>query len=286
MKSISVSRMRTTLLCPRKAYWRYEKGFVDPLTTPQLLGLAFHRGIQHRDHRPAVDLIQQQEVHSQEEQDEQTIQVHTIRAMITGALEHWRMDWVQEYCELPFSVPLYNPDTGHPSRTYYLTGRVDEVVQDGSGYWWLNEYKTSSQKPNKDLSYTLPVDTQLSLYFYVIQKELGVNIRGINYRLAKKPGIRQKQNETKAEFGTRVLEEYQEKPEKYFFEIQVPRDPKDIERLQRNMWEFSKMYHFLRTNDMWPMDTNACSHWGRTCSYMPLCREEEDAEYLYQVEER
>ncbi len=271
------------LLCPRAMYWRYEKGYEEIQSEAQLIGTAFHAGLEARDPVAAVEIIEKAPVLDQADHDKNLILMYTVRSMVIGALKYWQMDWVESHKEIKFEIPLRNPETGYPSRKFYLAGKIDEITKDNDGNWGLNEYKTSAQGLSRDLIEKLPVDSQLSLYFDAAEQLLDISIDIVRYRLARKPSIRQRQTETVGEYGARLLNDYQNRPEFYFHELIVPRSRDDILRSRKNLWAIGKLFHFCQSNDIWPMNTGACSHWGRTCAYLPLCTEEEGAEYLFTV---
>lgn len=90
--------------------------------------------------------------------------------------------------ELPFEVPIINPETNRSSRTFRLAGKIDKIVQLHDGRLALMEHKTVGRDigPETDYWKRLIIDSQISTY-YVAALELGYKIDTVLYDVLRKP---------------------------------------------------------------------------------------------------
>jgi hypothetical protein len=68
--------------------------------------------------------------------------------------------------EAEYRAPLLNPDTGKPSRTWVLAGKIDAIAKDRDGKIIIVEHKTTSDSvaPESDYWRKLTIDGQVSGY--------------------------------------------------------------------------------------------------------------------------
>jgi hypothetical protein len=107
-------------------------------------------------------------------------------------------DLTPVYTEIEFEVPVTIPVTGltlppefglnvstqPASLTYHgnpivYQGRIDLIVQDKDGYYWLVDHKTAARF--EDTTEFLIRDEQCKSYAWAIQRMLGINVRGVIY---------------------------------------------------------------------------------------------------------
>ena len=105
--------------------------------------------------------------------------------------------------EKSFIGEIRNPDTGRPSQTFVMAGKVDAIVKRPDGMYLL-EHKTAS---TIDASYLdkLWTDTQIALYSHYL-RELGYPIVGVIYNVLLKSRLQQKAGESEAEYAARRME--------------------------------------------------------------------------------
>lgn len=90
--------------------------------------------------------------------------------------------------EVEFEVPIKNPGTGAELRCechgwpVVYQGRLDGIVRDQFGYYWVLEHKTAGQLQPTTF---LPLDDQVGSYAWAM-RELGLQVRGIIYNEALK----------------------------------------------------------------------------------------------------
>jgi len=85
-------------------------------------------------------------------------------------------NFIPVYVEIEFEVPIEGLDA-----TYQ--GRIDLIVQDEFGYYWIVDHKTTSQFG--DVEY-LALDEQCGSYVWAIKKAIGIDIKGIIYNEIRK----------------------------------------------------------------------------------------------------
>jgi len=219
------------------------------------------------------------------------------RAMITGyAKTYSKEDFEVLEVEKVFETPITNPTTGAQSRTFYLSGKVDGVVQmKDSGEIYLLEHKTAS---NVDAAYIeqLWTDTQITLYSSALLA-LGYKIVGVIYNVLLKSRRRQRRGQTEEEYqqalikacaknktGTSKLKRKQ--PEKnedfqarllswherdaYHREV-VYLNKTRLATAQEEIWESSQQFLDARRRKRWGINPSQCFSWNRPCEYYPYC---------------
>ena len=89
--------------------------------------------------------------------------------------------------EIEFEVPIYLPGTITPytidGNEVVYQGRLDGIVQDQQGRYWILEHKTAGQFRDTEW---LELDPQCGSYAWAIQEQLHVPIAGVIYSQAKK----------------------------------------------------------------------------------------------------
>jgi hypothetical protein len=65
-------------------------------------------------------------------------------------------------------------------------GRVDAIVRDKHGNYWILDWKTTARMMNEDADIVLELDDQITGYIWALRKKLGLAIRGFIYVELKK----------------------------------------------------------------------------------------------------
>jgi hypothetical protein len=117
---------------------------------------------------------------------------------LRGMLEHYFL-WAPKHdrfkplhTEVEFEVPVLTPQ-GQPAYCLHIheggswpivyQGRLDGIVEDYQGWYWIKEHKTTGQMGRTD---HLELDPQCGSYAWAIQQMLGIRIAGIIYTQALK----------------------------------------------------------------------------------------------------
>ena len=222
---------------------------------------------------------------------------HLARALFMGyARRYPTEDFEVVEIEKEFTGEIRNPDTGRPSQTFVMAGKVDGIVRLTDGLYLL-EHKTAS---TIDANYLdkLWTDTQIALYCHYL-RELGYPIVGVIYNVLLKSRLQQRQGETQEEFEVRHaalaaknksgrstaqrqepetddefqgrLAEWYSRPEAFHRErIYLSEDR--IAMLREEVWEITQQYLDARRRGKWLLNTSNCFSFQRPCEYLPYCQ--------------
>lgn len=276
------SNMAIVKNCPKMFQYRIlDKLTPKYKTEARGIGTAFHRGVETGSICEALYTFDGIFPNSQEEQDALDIKRATVQAMVEGYFEAFeRFENIES--EIEFDLPIINPRTNKPSKSFTLAGKVDGLVKIGGKYWLL-ELKTAGQI-NSTYIDKLMIDSQITTYFYALQRHKNINLSGVIYRIVKKPSIRQTKKETVQQYCERLIEDYKFRPDFYFFEEKLYRSNEDMKLYERELWMFTQYLLQCNREGLWYRNTSRCADWGK-CDYLPLCTGQLDAMDLYEVRE-
>lgn len=128
--------------------------------------------------------------------DEQKEMINEQRALGLGLLEHYESWCKQEdskyfvevvNIEHDFKVPIIDPATNEQAidtagDPVWYVGRIDGIVKDQYGQYWLLEHKTAA---TVDVD-KLPLDEQCGSYIWAAQQIYGLELSGVIYNVIKK----------------------------------------------------------------------------------------------------
>jgi CRISPR/Cas system-associated exonuclease Cas4 (RecB family) len=203
---ITNSQMRAFRRCPREHYYSYALGY-RPLHKAESLrmGDLVHAGLEAwwTWHSPSLPGFKGNGEETALEMAIDAMRARTadefelVRAAVL--LQGYDLMWGGEMdrydvlgVESQFVVPLRNPETGAPSRTYELAGKIDVLVRDRrDGLVRIVEHKTTGEDLAAGSEYwrRLQIDSQVSTYF-AGAKALGHDVAECIYDVIKKPALR------------------------------------------------------------------------------------------------
>lgn len=229
----------------------------------------------------------------------------TARGLMRGYEARWvGSPWRTVCVEQEYRLPIINPDTGKPSRTFTQAGKWDGIATFESKPF-LVEHKTTSEDiadPNAPYWRRLEIDAQVSGYM-LAQWQGGTKLAGTLYDCVRKPGIRPKQI-TKADresiirdgtyHGQRVPESIRsgigtmsienadlfelrlsadviERQDWYYARRTIYRIDSQILDYARELWETADEIRLARVNDRHYRNSGACMQWGVPCKFLGLC---------------
>lgn len=217
------SRMRTAATCLRKHFLAYIRRFRSASAAkPLRIGSLFHRALQLRGEGASLEdicrrmrgfyeskLRENTVVWSSGQQSDWVIEGETLIAMYWGYDQRWtRMDeMIQVQAnEKPFVLPLLNPATGRPSRTWRIAGVIDKLATLPSGQAAVIEHKTMGDDLAPESNYwkRLRIDAQISMYMYAA-RELGHNVETVLYDAIRKPLLRPTRVPRRDEDGHKIV---------------------------------------------------------------------------------
>lgn len=199
-------------------------------------------------------------------------QVHALeidRAIVRGISQAYpkfysgdKLRFRRFVAEKEFTVPFQDFD---------YTGKIDALVEDAAGDWWVFETKTAAaQTFSADYLDRVKIDSQVSGYMYAAQSVLGKMPKGVIYNMVKKPSIRLKKGETKQAFCRRIVDEYTKhgQTKNYFVREEALIGSSQIERWKQEVQiigsEIVKAQHY-------PATTGACIGKYGSCVYLEAC---------------
>ncbi len=167
--------------------------------------------------------------------------------------------------ETVVSMPIINPATGAPSRTFIFAGRVDKI--EGTK---LIDYKTVADAST--FIRRKRIGFQAECYALAMLAKTGQRMTEIEYRLIVRPSITfcKKDKGDIDAYEARCLEWLTERPERvrpYQYTLSDSR----MEAAKHWLWECCKRLLECEKHNRWLTNENACDTWGRECPYAPLC---------------
>jgi PD-(D/E)XK nuclease superfamily len=295
------SRLSTLRQCQQKERLRYVEGF-RPVKTEEALrfGSLMHVGLEawwmaHKDGHPHEANMVAQQAMAESAADE------FERVKASELMTAYDLRWKPEMSDLEilgvesqFEIPLLNPTTWAPSRTYRLTGKVDAVARRRfDNRLLVVEHKTTSEEIGAGEPYwlRLVMDTQLSIYILGAES-LSFKIDECLYDVIKKPALRpyaatpeaarkftkdgrlyavqHDHDETPQEFGMRLRLELSIDPGRYYSRKPVPRMNSQVEDFLADTWNAATQ---LRENAgrRAVKNPDACFMFGNRCAYWDAC---------------
>ncbi len=261
--------------CPREHYWKYEVGLRSDRHAPALtFGSAWASAMESRWKGKSFKVAAANAIAGQKmERIPETI----FSSLLMAYYAHWGNKEVRTkiHPEQEFKGPL----NGVPGWT--VAGKLDGLGTQNAEHV-IVEGKTTASKIDSGSDYwmRLRFNPQL-LQYYVAAMAAGWNIAKVIYDVVRKPKLKQKLKgkvpETLYDFGERVFESIQSKPEFYFArrEVTVLQDDVDAFLAHRNNIAFNIM-HFRKREKLFRLPeeahvravgTNTC----RNCQFQSFC---------------
>ena len=272
-EKLTASRMASLLACPRKHYWRYEVGLKATRDSLALrFGSAWHVAMEARWQGLAFEEALAKATAAATEFAE--IDLATLAGMLAGYYARYADNEVVKglHAEVEFSYPLAS------SRTFDAAGKIDGLGVLHDGRLALVEHKTSGEDVAPDSDYWLRLRFNQQVYQYVLAaRALGWDVALVIYDVVRKPGIRQKQNETVEQFGDRLAADTRERPEFYFARREVPILDQDVAEFEVQRLALSRQILFFRAASRgarkpehgWPRNCGAMT--CKFCEFESFC---------------
>ena len=279
MRPLTHSNMSVFKNCHRMYYFKVTQGLARKTRRTALSdGSAIHKGIETGSVTEA--LAELDDIYPANQSDAEALANRRafIEAAVTGYLKRFPDPPVAKH-EIQFDLPIINPATKAVSKTFRLAGKIDGLEQ-RNGKWWLVEIKTSG-KLDRAYIERLPLDTQVTTYVYALTR-MGYDIAGVVYRVIRKPTIQQRQKETAQEYRQRLIQDYQERQDFYFYEEPLYRSKADLDEFEAELWAITQDVLSAERLGWWYKNTSRCAEYGG-CDFLPLCRGQAGAEILFET---
>lgn len=301
---MTASRAKDARACPRLHHLKYEDGY-RPLeqAEPLRFGNLSHGWLEAWWRAPIGDRLNAALAFLRGSLDSDVFEVAKAEAMACGYDARWADEKLETIAvEMQFETPLVNPATGRPSSVWKLAGKIDVVVKDIHGRLLLIEHKTSSEdiSPGSEYWKRLRMDGQVSIYYEGAQA-LGINVEGCLYDVLKKPGQKplkatppearkyvkatgllyagqRETDETAEEYRARCLEAIAENPAGFFARGEVVRLEEEMADAMHDVWQLASQVRESENAHRCPRNVDACTRFGRTCSFFPVCSGEASIE--------
>lgn len=301
-RPVTQSSLKTFSVCEEQYRLKYIEHLRSREHKPALtIGTAYHLGVELESVDEAERGYRESRGTPWTESEKQDIEISVaiIRAMVGGALAHWKV-WPDRR-EVPFRLPLRNPATGAISTKHVFAGVIDGIFPPSQrkpacieeaqepGSYVLQELKTSSRISGAYFQ-RLDLDSQVSDYLIAASDVFGQPVRKVVYRVVKKTGMKPHTKvkrpdglndkgkpqykyspETLEEFAERIRQDYLDRPDFYFFEVVVTRTEEQLDRRRFEMWETHQRILSVESGQMTIRNVRSCLDFGR-CDYLDLCR--------------
>ena len=281
------SQLTTFRRCQREHHYAYQLGYRAIEDAEALrFGTLIHQGLEAW--WSGLDLEEALELAVVGAADE--YEAAKVRVLLTGYDARWAGERFNVTAvERQFRAPLVNPETGAPSRTYELGGKVDVLLARG-----IVEHKTTSEEIGVGSMYwrRLALNSQVSTY-YAGAKALGHEVDSCLYDVIRKPAIRplkatplesrkftkdgrlyaaqRDHDETVQEYAARLTEEVAASPDKYFQRGEVVRLEAEEREAAFDVWQLARSMREAELAGRAPRNTDACMRYGRICPFFDCC---------------
>lgn len=270
--TITYSSSTTFQWCPRRYYWRYERGWSQAQVSDALaIGSLVHKGLEtiHTDGYGAFDAAQ--EAIYTEAQQEGWTEEHALTASFLTEQYTLRYSDEKFGWESIAVEPVFHVDIGDGLD---FAGKIDWIVQNSDGDFWVVECKTA-YKIDNDYLRKLPLDRQITLYM-MAAGHMGIKpIKGIVYDVIGKPNKYRRQGESLPVYLGRVSIEYASAPGTYFARQSCFRTDEDFDAAMQSLRNTARLIRECRDDDYWDQHTGTCFLRNRECPYVKLCVEGE-----------
>jgi len=193
------SRQASFKECRRKHFLSYELGLRKLDDSKALrMGSAFHAGVEVLGNGlPLADAVEAARAHYVAcpvlfDAYLWEIERETVERLVCAYEWRWQVKPLKYLAvELPFNLPLINPETGKPTPSFDLAGKIDAIVEMEDGRLAVKETKLRGDdiSQDSDLWRRMRIDHQISLYIHAARR-LGYPGDTVLYDVARKPTIK------------------------------------------------------------------------------------------------
>ncbi len=296
--------------CPREYLYSYVQGYRSRQDQEALrIGTLIHVGLELWWKGSQLADVLMAATHGAADEYEAA----KIRVMLIGYDARWsdeRGNYTLRGVEMEFRAPLRNPETGAPSRTFELGGKIDGLLERG-----ILEHKTTSTEIGIGSVYwqKLALNSQVSTY-YAGARALGVEPDVCVYDVLRKPSLRpsqvplkdedgvkivldakgervrtkdgkkwrqtsdteagyvlQTRPETPEEYEARLTEEVASAPDAYYQRGDIVRLESEEREYAQDVWQLTQAMREAERLNAYVRNTDACERYGSMCSFWPVC---------------
>ena len=210
IRRLSYSSLSTYLNCRRRYYWQYDRQIeLSREKEDQLfLGSAVHEMLAAwfsavLDSTPTAPRMNPQIVVAPPDISPEARKIwNHAAAIMDGYQRRYPVEaHIIRAVEYEWALPVITP-SGSLSAAFQLSGKIDLLTEDpATGAWWIWDHKTRSRDMDGGAIDRLPLDLQLHLYAWGMERYTGHSVAGVVYDVIQKATIRQKQGGAKVKGG-------------------------------------------------------------------------------------
>ena len=236
-----------------------------------------------------------------------------IAAKCRGLLRGYHARWEsQNHTMVPTQVerlyyaPLFNPATGHKSKSLMIAGKLDLVVERANRkvLWDHKGASEDIEDPMGNYWKTVAVESQFCHYMYLSWLN-GEKLDEALYDVLRRPSISPRQFKSKAEkasavglgewFGVKLSPATMDylqtsdaencemfearltndctvvRPAWYFQRRTFPKLDSEIQEHAKELWIAGQLILNARKAGLWPKHPYSCMNYGRACTYLGVC---------------
>ena len=256
--SISHTAKSTYLACPRRYWLKYSKRLEPKLEPkPLRMGSAFSRALEVWNVSGAVAWYDEYWTeHPAEKFAGQTLERDIVVLMARLYMEQYK-DHKRE-----LRVP--DRDIGGCNFSGYIDGELASgvIVEDKfKGQWTATDIEALKQ------------DDQSLGYVDSYSRILGCRPSEVvvEYRVTRKPGLRQRKDETDSEFLTRIEQDVRARPDHYFMVESIEFTDAQVREWLEDTEEVAAMIVTSDNAGSWPKNRASCKSFGGLCPYWRIC---------------
>lgn len=233
-----------------------------------------------------------------------------LAALARGMLRGYDARWGLAQTEIEliaieqvYTADLINLQTGKPSRTFRIAGKLDKLVRH-EGLCIYDHKTTGSDIEDPDATYwrQLTIASQPSHYELLLHLN-GLRVDRVIWDVARKPGIKPKaiakkdacsvadlgsycgfdlstdairyaeteQRENAELYEYRVAAECIEQPQRYFGRRTAKRIQNEIAEYAIELWDMATEMREARKHSRWYRNAGACMNYGTPCRFLGVC---------------
>jgi hypothetical protein len=306
------SRGKTFRACMRRHKHEYVQGYRARVPQHALrFGTATHAGLEawmDWENAPPEHATRLDAAFAALPADLDPVDLVRVEVMLAGYDARWGGEIMETLAvEREFALPLINPQTGEPSRTWMRAGKIDAIASLWDGSIAIVEHKTSSDAVDvgegSDYRSRLTLDGQVSQYFDGADA-LGFPAEKVLYDVLVKPrqmpleatplearkytkgkaatknkpaeeprlhATQRERDETMEEYRARLVEAIASDPDYYFVRSEIVRLERDRDAYAFDVWQTTQLMDLAMTLDLAPMNPDACHRYGSRCPFWDVC---------------
>jgi hypothetical protein len=203
---------------------------------------------------------------------------------------YWREDFEKQWIaqEQEFTLPHRSADPRLADRPTFLRGKIDGAFLESHGDRpWLFETKTKVRIEEGNLADIMPYELQVNIYLRALMGgALHAAYRntvpgGVLYNIIRRPGLRQKQNESVKAFAQRMIADVRSRLDWYFIRMTMVVTQEDFDRFDGELhdtiddfllWWYGLGPHYRNSDN--------CENKFGTCHMLEWCSHRNQAPYF------